>query len=54
MTVLNVVSGTPETGLWCARCLLPSVIKVALFVLEEDGPRQIGTHTDCRDCERAK
>lgn len=43
--------GTPRTGLWCSRCLLPSGYEVDLyFLVNGAGPRVLQTAEACADC----
>jgi hypothetical protein len=35
--VVLVATGEPETGLWCDSCLLPSVVRVPLVMITENG-----------------
>lgn len=44
---LNLVAGTPTTGLWCDTCLLPSRYEVALYAFGDGGPYQIATYSFC-------
>jgi hypothetical protein len=44
---LNLVAGTPATGLWCETCLLPSRYDVPIYALAADGPIQVGTFDFC-------
>ncbi|WP_292980984.1 hypothetical protein [Mycobacterium sp.] len=44
---LQLIAGTPTTGLWCDICLLPSRYDVPVYFLGADGPVQIGTYTHC-------
>ncbi|MBE5500471.1 Uncharacterised protein [Mycobacteroides abscessus subsp. abscessus] len=45
---LHLVPGTPETGLWCEICLLPSRYEVALYALVGDSaPIHVGTFHGC-------
>jgi hypothetical protein len=39
--------GTAKTGLWCDTCLLPSRYEVPLFVLDDDGPLNVGVFDRC-------
>lgn len=48
--IVNVVSGTPTTGLWCAACLKPSGYAVELNVLSTRGVTSIGVIRKCFDC----
>jgi hypothetical protein len=48
--VLTVVPGEPETGLWCGRCLLPSLIRVPLLALGAAGVTRLGTAEGCPGC----
>jgi len=52
--VLDLVPGTPTTGLWCDACLLPSRITVPIYVLADDGPVQIGTIDRCYRCAESE
>jgi hypothetical protein len=47
---VRLVPGTPETGLWCSRCLLPSGIRVPVHALTATGPRKVTEVTACTDC----
>ncbi|SHP61618.1 Uncharacterised protein [Mycobacteroides abscessus subsp. bolletii] len=45
---LHLVPGTPETGLWCEICLLPSRYEVAIYALVGDSaPINVGTFHGC-------
>jgi hypothetical protein len=44
---LNLVAGTPTTGLWCDTCQLPSRYEVPIYVLGTNGPRQVGLVNRC-------
>ncbi len=46
---LHVASGPIRTGLWCERCLLPSVVEVDLFWLRTTGVTRLGTYRECLD-----
>lgn len=35
--VVLIAPGEPETGLWCGSCLLPSVVRVPLIMITENG-----------------
>jgi hypothetical protein len=48
--IVTIVSGTPETGLWCAACLLPAVIHVPVHMLTESGPKLLATYIECVEC----
>lgn len=50
LAIVDIVSGTPETGLWCGVCLLPSVIHVPVCTLTESGPQLLATYTQCDGC----
>jgi hypothetical protein len=40
--------GTPEVGLWCAQCGLPSLVRWPLVFLNDDGVSgRIATITRC-------
>lgn len=47
---MHVVAGTPTTGLWCPKCLLPSVIEVPLGFLTLNGYTSMPSHVFCHDC----
>lgn len=48
---LHVATGEPRLGLWCDRCLLPSVIEVdAHFMCAEHGSHKVGTYRQCTSC----
>ncbi|SKD94290.1 Uncharacterised protein [Mycobacteroides abscessus subsp. massiliense] len=49
--VLHISPGTPETGLWCPRCLKPSGYALPLYVLGAEGPWRIATVRKCHDCD---
>lgn len=38
-----------ETGVWCDRCALPSMV-VVTYTLEVGSRLSIGSKTACRDC----
>lgn len=39
---VTVDAGTPECGLWCEVCQLPSGIRVPLSVTDDSGVQSIG------------
>jgi hypothetical protein len=45
--IMNLVPGTPVTGLWCDTCLLPSRYEAAVYVLGDDGPARVGMTARC-------
>lgn len=49
--ILHVTAGTPVTGLWCDTCLFPARFTVPLYVMGDDGPREIATMARCRNCQ---
>lgn len=51
MTVaMPLTIGTPVTGLWCDTCLLPSRYDVPLYLLDDDGPINVGAFECCDGC----
>jgi hypothetical protein len=50
--VVELAAGTPETGIWCGECLLPSGVRVPIFTLTDDGPRRLAwaDFHKCTDC----
>lgn len=48
--IVHLVPGTPETGQWCDHCLLPSVIRIPVYMLTGDGPQLLATYTECDGC----
>lgn len=48
--VIVLASGTPRTGLWCPKCLLPSGYDVVVYGLFESGPQPMGRIRECDDC----
>ncbi|MCM6774974.1 hypothetical protein NDR87_26375 [Nocardia sp. CDC159] len=44
--------GTPEPGLWCANCQLPSRIGFPVIALLPTGVLDLGHATLCPDCEK--
>ena len=47
---VQISHGTPDTGLWCNACLLPSGIGVPVYALGGDGPRLLVYTRMCLDC----
>jgi hypothetical protein len=47
---VEISRGTPDTGLWCDTCLLPSGIGVPVYALGDDGPRLLVYTRMCLDC----
>jgi hypothetical protein len=45
-----ISSGRGETGLWCPVCLLPSRIRVPVYLTSEAGSSPLGTYDECQDC----
>lgn len=45
--VIHLAPGTPERGLWCDRCQLPSVIRVPVNGMTTDGVTLIGEALYC-------
>lgn len=45
--VIRVHPGPPRTGLWCDRCMLPSVVE---FDILTDTDQKIGVASSCTDC----
>lgn len=50
---VDLVLGTPTTGLWCDTCLLPSRYEVLVYVLGDDGPIKTGVIKRCDDGDHA-
>ncbi|BBU22165.1 hypothetical protein [Mycobacterium xenopi] len=48
--IIVLEPGTPRTGLWCPKCMLPSGYEVALYGLFESGPRTVAWARRCYDC----
>ena len=46
-----VSAGTPETGLWCSRCLLPSRVRVPIYLTSEAGSSLLGVWDACEECD---
>lgn len=42
--------GEPETGLWCDRCLKPSVVRLTTAWTHGERLISIGTMERCTDC----
>lgn len=40
----------PETGIWCDRCNLPSVVRCLMALRDGDKLLHVGTHERCMDC----
>jgi len=47
-----VSAGTPQTGLWCGKCLLPSRVRIPVYVTSERGSSLVTVHDACEDCGR--
>lgn len=47
---LQLTAGTVITGLWCPRCLLPSVVLVPLSSLSRQGVTTFGPFAYCNGC----
>jgi hypothetical protein len=50
--IIRITAGTPETGIWCGKCLLPSGVRIPMYVLTDDGFRHspyMDFH-ECTDC----
>jgi hypothetical protein len=50
--IVDLACGTPETGLWCDACLLPSGVAVPVHALAEDGPHLLMHTRLCDICSR--
>lgn len=48
--IILLADGTPETGLWCPVCLLPSRVCIPLFTTTEAGGSPLGVYDACQDC----
>ena len=48
--IFLLTPGTPETGVWCESCALPSVIRVALYQLSDSGVSHVATAAVCTEC----
>lgn len=48
--IIVTYPGTPDTGLWCDRCALPSGLGIPIYVLADDGPRLLVYSRMCMDC----
>ena len=49
-----IVRGTPQTGLWCKTCQLPSTIAIRFYELRKNGVKEVGHAVFCPDCEERK
>lgn len=49
VAISDIVTGTPEVGLWCGTCLLPSAYRATIYILGEDGPRVFATAEGCTE-----
>jgi hypothetical protein len=49
--VVLVSAGEPETGLWCSRCLLPSRIRVPVYLTSEHGSFLAARSDACPGCD---
>jgi len=47
---LHITPGTAITGLWCPRCLLPSLVLVPLNSLTPQGVSTFGSFAYCDGC----
>lgn len=45
-----ISAGTPETGLWCDACQLPSRVRIRIFATHEGGSDLFGTWDECQEC----
>ena len=45
--------GEPETGIWCATCLLPARFRFPLLHLAERGVTHLSTVERCLKCSRS-
>jgi hypothetical protein len=50
--VVIISAGEPETGLWCPDCLLPSRVRIPIYVTSETGSSLTTTADECQDCGR--
>lgn len=48
--IVLLTPGTPEVGVWCGPCSLPSAVRVALYQLGETGVSLIATAEMCTEC----
>lgn len=48
--ILNIAAGTPECGLWCETCLLPSRARVPVHLLAESGVSDLAQYHYCTEC----
>jgi len=51
--VIHLWTGTPEIGLWCTKCALPSGFRVPLYLVNIDGLTLFGQYIGCGDCGAA-
>lgn len=51
--VIQLGAGTPQTGLWCDTCNLPSRIVVPVMWLADSGVGKIGESSRCAVCSPA-
>jgi hypothetical protein len=49
--VVMVTPGEPETGLWCDRCNLPSLVRFPLYLTSEEGSSPCGVGWTCPGCD---
>lgn len=47
---LFISVSTPETGIWCNTCMLPSAIAFEVSVLSERGVSRPHRFAGCEDC----
>lgn len=43
-------AGTPETGLWCDACHLPSRVRIRVFITHDGGSDLLATRDECQEC----
>jgi hypothetical protein len=49
--VVEVVSGTPRTHLWCDTCNTSARFEIDAYVLSKDGPMRIAVIKQCITCD---
>lgn len=47
---LALTPGTPETGIWCEPCALPSVVRVPFYNVNESGVSLVAAAAACTEC----
>jgi hypothetical protein len=48
--IFTFTPGTPETGLWCDECLLPSRIRLPVCTIDSSGVRVLTVVETCPGC----